>query len=190
MPVCLDGFAAGGSEITAFLNGEVRQGLRSKPTCCAPSTPAARRRCDWCCRAIIGIHGDIHRKSIAFARLPRPAARRCKHRIERGPIRWGRSIIRLTRCHSCRCINPGRAQVLAALKKEKGTVSEADAIAALHEFSALWARLFPVEQARIIQLLVRRVTVTAAGLEVDIRREGIAGVIREMVAPRRMEAAE
>ena len=81
-------------------------------------------------------------------------------------------------------------QVLAALKKEKGTVSEADAIAALHEFSALWARLFPVEQARIIQLLVRRVTVTAAGLEVDIRREGIAGVIREMVAPRRMEAAE
>jgi site-specific DNA recombinase len=48
----------------------------------------------------------------------------------------------------------------------------------------------PAEQARIIQLLVRRVTVTAAGLEVDIRREGIAGVIREMVAPREMEAAE
>ena len=69
-------------------------------------------------------------------------------------------------------------------------VSEADAIAALHEFSALWAQLFPAEQARIIQLLVRRVTVTAAGLEVDIRREGIAGVIREMVAPRNLEAAE
>ena len=40
------------------------------------------------------------------------------------------------------------------------------------------------------ELLVRRVTVTAAGLEVDIRREGIASVIREMVAPRRLEAAE
>ena len=82
------------------------------------------------------------------------------------------------------------AQVMAALKKEKGAVSEADAIAALHEFTALWAQLFPAEQARIIQLLVRRVTVTAAGLEVDIRREGIAGLVREMVAPRRMEAAE
>ena len=82
------------------------------------------------------------------------------------------------------------AQVMAALKKEKGAVSEADAIAVLHEFSALWAQLFPAEQARIIQLLVRRVTVTAAGLEVDIRREGIAGVVREMVAPRGMEAAE
>lgn len=82
------------------------------------------------------------------------------------------------------------SQVIAVLKKEQGAVSEADAIAALHEFSALWAQLFPAEQARIIQLLVRRVTVTAAGLEVDIRREGIAGVVREMVAPRGMEAAE
>jgi hypothetical protein len=82
------------------------------------------------------------------------------------------------------------SQVLVALKKEQGSVSEADAVAALHEFHALWAQLFPAEQARIIQLLVRRVTVTAAGLEVDIRREGIAGVIRELVTPRRVEAAE
>jgi DNA invertase Pin-like site-specific DNA recombinase len=81
-------------------------------------------------------------------------------------------------------------QVLAALKRDGGVASEADGIAALHEFKALWSQLFPAEQARIIQLLVRRVTVTTAGLEVDIRREGIAGVIREMVAPRRMEAAE
>jgi hypothetical protein len=81
-------------------------------------------------------------------------------------------------------------QVLAALKRDSGGASEADDIAALREFKALWSQLFPAEQARIIQLLVRRVTVTAAGLEVDIRREGIAGVIREMVAPRRMEAAE
>ncbi len=35
-----------------------------------------------------------------------------------------------------------------------------------------------------------QITVTAAELEVDIRREGIAGVIREMVAPRNLEAAE
>jgi site-specific DNA recombinase len=81
-------------------------------------------------------------------------------------------------------------QVLAAMKRDGTGASEADTIAALHEFNRLWSQLFPAEQARIIQLLVRRVTVTAAGLEVDIRREGIAGVIREMVAPRRMEAAE
>jgi hypothetical protein len=80
--------------------------------------------------------------------------------------------------------------VLAALKSEGLGASEADAIAALHEYTALWSQLFPAEQARVIQLLVRRVTVTAAELEVDIRREGIAGVVREMVAPRRLEAAE
>ena len=81
-------------------------------------------------------------------------------------------------------------QVLAALKRDSLGATEADAIAALHEFNALWSQLFPAEQARIIQLLVRRVAVTTAGLEVDIRREGIAGVIRELVAPRRMDAAE
>lgn len=81
-------------------------------------------------------------------------------------------------------------RVIAALKQMDGTASEADTIAALHDFNALWAQLFPVEKARIIQLLVRRVTVTAAGLEVDIRKEGIAGVIREMVAPRKLETTE
>ncbi|MDG1129101.1 MAG: hypothetical protein P8N68_08370, partial [Paracoccaceae bacterium] len=81
-------------------------------------------------------------------------------------------------------------QVLAALKRDGGGTSQTGAILALQEFAALWSQLFPAEQARIIQLLVRRVTVTAAGLEVDIRREGIAGVIREMVVPRRLEAAE
>ena len=81
-------------------------------------------------------------------------------------------------------------QVLTALKRDGGAASEADAIAAMREFKSLWSQLFPAEQARIIQLLVRRITVTAAGLEVDIRREGIAGVIREMMVPRRMEVAE
>ena len=79
---------------------------------------------------------------------------------------------------------------MSALKSNTADVSEADALGALHEFNTLWDQLFPAEQARIAQLLVRRVTVTAAGLEVDIRREGIAGIIREMFAPREMEAAE
>ncbi len=78
---------------------------------------------------------------------------------------------------------------LAALNK-LGAVSEADIIAALHEFSTLWSQLFPAEQTRIIQLLVWRITVTTSGLDVDIRREGIAGVIRKMVASCGMEAAE
>jgi site-specific DNA recombinase len=45
-------------------------------------------------------------------------------------------------------------------------------------------------QHRIIQLLVRRVTVTAEGLVIDLRTDGIAGVMREMMTPRQLEAAE
>jgi site-specific DNA recombinase len=50
--------------------------------------------------------------------------------------------------------------------------------------------LLPAKQARIIQLLVRRVTVTAEGLVIDMRTDGIAGVMREMMTPRPLEAAE
>jgi DNA invertase Pin-like site-specific DNA recombinase len=82
------------------------------------------------------------------------------------------------------------SHIAAALKEDRGRSSEADAIEALRDFQVLWAQLFPAEQARIIQLLVRRVTVTAAGLEVDIRQEGISGIIREMIAPSKLEAAE
>jgi hypothetical protein len=82
------------------------------------------------------------------------------------------------------------AKALDALKQDGAQTLETEAVAALKDFGALWGQLFPAEQARIIQLLVRRVTVTAAGLAVDIRTEGITGVIREMVAPRRLEADE
>jgi len=77
--------------------------------------------------------------------------------------------------------------VATALKDDS---SEIDASAALRDFQTLWNNLFPTEQARIIQLLVRRVTVTASGLEVDLRRDGIAGVVREMISPKKLEAAE
>jgi hypothetical protein len=80
------------------------------------------------------------------------------------------------------------AQVIAALDRED--IPEAEAIEALQQFPKLWDQLFPAEQARIIQLLVRRVTVTAEGLVIDLRTDGIAGVMREMMTPRQLEAAE
>ncbi|WP_291206972.1 recombinase family protein [Hyphomonas sp.] len=82
------------------------------------------------------------------------------------------------------------SHVAAALREDRGKAAEADAIEALRDFHALWGQLFPAEQARIIQLLVRRVTVTTTGLEVDLRKEGIAGIIRDMITSRKLEAAE
>lgn len=80
------------------------------------------------------------------------------------------------------------ANVISALGRDD--IPEADVIAALRDFPELWTQLFPAEQARIIQLLVRRVTVTAEGLVIDLRTDGIAGVMREMMTPRQLEAAE
>lgn len=80
------------------------------------------------------------------------------------------------------------ANFIAALGRDD--IPEADAIASLRDFPELWTQLFPAEQARIIQLLVRRVTVTAEGLVIDLRTDGIAGVMREMMTPRQLEAAE
>jgi site-specific DNA recombinase len=80
------------------------------------------------------------------------------------------------------------AQVIAALDSDD--ISEKDAIEALQHFPNLWDQLFPGEQARIIQLLIRRVTVTAEGLVIDMRTDGIAGVMRDMMVPRQLEAAE
>lgn len=54
----------------------------------------------------------------------------------------------------------------------------------------LWQQLFPAEQAHIIQWIVKSVTVTAEGLVIDMRIDGIAGVMREMMTPRKLEAAE
>jgi len=80
------------------------------------------------------------------------------------------------------------AQVIAALDRDD--ISEKDAIETPQHFPKLWDQLFPGEQARIIQLLVRRVTVTAEGLVIDMRTDGIAGVMREMMTPRQPEAAQ
>ncbi|MDN2584060.1 recombinase family protein [Aquibium sp. ELW1220] len=83
------------------------------------------------------------------------------------------------------------AQVLATLAREgHGDISDADVIEALKTFHGLWAQLFPAEQARIVQLLVRRVTVSADGLVIDLRTDGIAGVMRDLMTPRVLEAAE
>jgi hypothetical protein len=82
------------------------------------------------------------------------------------------------------------AQIIATLGREgNDVISEAKAIAALNEFEGIWGQLFPAEQTRIIQLLVRRVTVTGEGMVIDLRTDGIAGVMRELMMPRKTEAA-
>jgi DNA invertase Pin-like site-specific DNA recombinase len=80
------------------------------------------------------------------------------------------------------------AQALAAARKEAPSIDEREAVAAIGRFDDVWSALFPAEQARIVRLLVERVTVTADGLAVDLRTEGLGTVMREMLTPTREEA--
>ena len=53
---------------------------------------------------------------------------------------------------------------------------------ALERLDPLWDELFPVEQARIVRLLVERVVVGPAGADIRLRVEGLAGLVRDLKA--------
>jgi hypothetical protein len=94
--------------------------------------------------------------------------------------RWAHSIV----VHD-------RRQPWRRLRKiGRDDISEEEALAALQRFPQLLEQLFTAEQARIIQLLVLRVTVRADGLVIDLRTDGFAGVMRDLLTPRQLEAAE
>jgi DNA invertase Pin-like site-specific DNA recombinase len=80
------------------------------------------------------------------------------------------------------------ARTIAALRREGAPVEEAAVVAALAGFERLWGALYPAEQARIVQLLVERITVSTNGIAVDLRKEGLGLVLRDMLLPAKEEA--
>lgn len=82
------------------------------------------------------------------------------------------------------------SRVLEACSQSGERVDERAVIEALWRFDGLWASLFPAEQARIVRLLVDRVTVSAQGLAVDLRNNGIATLVRDLHVGANMEAAQ
>jgi hypothetical protein len=54
---------------------------------------------------------------------------------------------------------------------------------ALRQFDDLWNELFPAEQARIVQLLVERVTIDVAGVDIRLRTEGLASLLSDLRKP-------
>jgi site-specific DNA recombinase len=69
-------------------------------------------------------------------------------------------------------------------------MTEADVREALAQFEPLWDELFPVEQARIVQLLVDRIDVTTDCIDIKLRIDGVASLLRELgVRTQAQEAA-
>src|SRR4051812_9739434 len=58
-------------------------------------------------------------------------------------------------------------------------LTEAQVRAALHTFEPLWDELFPAEQARIVQLLVERVSVTPDGIQIRLKTDGLATLVAD-----------
>ena len=65
-----------------------------------------------------------------------------------------------------------------AAREEASDVSEAEVREALLQLDPLWDELFPAEQARIVQLLVERVSVGTDGLRIRLRTNGLPGLVR------------
>ncbi|MGI9130036.1 MAG: recombinase family protein [Roseomonas sp.] len=80
------------------------------------------------------------------------------------------------------------ARTIAALRRDGVKVEEAAVVATLAGFERLWGALYPAEQARIVQLLVERITVSTKGIAVDLRKEGLGLVLRDMLLPAKEEA--
>ena len=81
------------------------------------------------------------------------------------------------------------SRVLEACRQSGERVDEGAVIEALRRLDGLWTSLFPAEQARIVRLLVDRVTVSSQGLAVDLRNNGIATLVHDLHVGAHMEAA-
>ena len=82
------------------------------------------------------------------------------------------------------------ARVIEAQRREGEPLDDRSVVAALQRFNDLWDALFPAEQARIVRLLVDRVTVGPSGMAVDLRNTGIATLVRDLGERKHLEAAE
>ncbi|TYO84702.1 site-specific recombinase [Oceanicella actignis] len=80
------------------------------------------------------------------------------------------------------------ARTARALKKERADLDENTVVATLAQFDDMWAALIPAEQARVVQLLVARVTVGEDGIDIDLRHDGL-GALASLLTPKTEDAA-
>ena len=73
---------------------------------------------------------------------------------------------------------PARAQASV------GEISDA-----LEHLEPMWEELFPAEQARLVQLLVERVTVGPTGADIKLRVEGLSSLVRDLRGTAAMQEA-
>ena len=78
-----------------------------------------------------------------------------------------------------------------AARSEAPELTEDDVRDAVSNLDPMWGELFPAEKARLVRLLVERVTVGPAGADIRLRVEGLASLVRDLraIRPAALEAA-
>ncbi|MEG3639321.1 recombinase family protein [Magnetococcus sp. PR-3] len=71
-------------------------------------------------------------------------------------------------------------KIWRSANQEGISMTEREVVATLQSIPPIWEELFPLEQSRLIQLLVTRAEVTTSGLELEIRGDGLEGLIKEL----------
>jgi len=71
---------------------------------------------------------------------------------------------------------------------EDSGITEGEVQSALEQLEPLWDELFPVEQSRILRLLIDRVDITEDGADVRLRVDGLSGLARDLAARPRIAA--
>jgi site-specific DNA recombinase len=88
-------------------------------------------------------------------------------------------------------VHPHIVETWRAARKLGRNVRETEVRSALTDFEELWDELFPAEQARILELLVRRVDVHPDRLEITLKIEGLTSLHDELqTATEFQQAAE
>ncbi|MBF0428714.1 MAG: hypothetical protein HQL94_07300 [Magnetococcales bacterium] len=59
-------------------------------------------------------------------------------------------------------------------------IHERDVVEALRRLEPIWEELFPVEQQRLVQLLIGKVDVEKSGVQVHLRATGLNTLAREL----------
>ncbi|NBU98805.1 MAG: hypothetical protein EBS19_11455 [Spirochaetia bacterium] len=76
-------------------------------------------------------------------------------------------------------------EVLSQAVKEititRPDISEEESISALQNIEQVWDHLFPAEQARIIQVLIERITIRKDGISIKWHAKGMPKLLRESI---------
>ena len=68
-----------------------------------------------------------------------------------------------------------------AAQPHDARIPEAEIRDALHQLDPLWAEFFPAEQARLVQLLVEKVTIHDGALDIRFRSDGLPGLVHDVL---------